>query len=149
MSDIIPYLPSFCNIPGEFFGRFSEVQSAFFVPFHIFSRKILTNTEICGIIETEKIRAQSIRCLGTDEKNSSQENLSSRNLLQNPKECVIISLGCRLSGCIGVLWTLLCRAVILLIWQPAFFCISIIPQKSSIVNCFLKSFFGARPQNYR
>ena len=34
-------------------------------------------------------------------------------LLQNQKECAIIPFGCRLSGCIGVLFPLLCRVVML------------------------------------
>ena len=40
--------------------------------------------------------------------------------MQNPKRCVIISLGCRLSGCIGVPFSLLCRVVVVSVRRPAF-----------------------------
>jgi len=41
--------------------------------------------------------------------------------LPKPKRCVIIPFGCRFSGCIGVVLSLLCRVVVLAIRRPAFF----------------------------
>ena len=43
----------------------------------------------------------------------SQKSLSSENLLKNAEKCVIILFGRRLSDCIGVLISLLCRAIVL------------------------------------
>ena len=57
---------------------------------------------------------QSVLARRKNQKIATLKSLSIKNLLQNPKECVIISLGCRFSGCIGVPLTLLCRATVLL-----------------------------------
>ena len=64
--------------------------------------------------ENKKNRAQSEKCFSTaNPKNPSRKNLSSENLLKTAKECDIISQGRRLSGCIGVLSSLLCKAIVL------------------------------------
>ena len=71
-------------------------------------------------------------------KNPSRKNLSAENLLQNSKEYAIISFGCRSSGCIGVPVSLLCRAVVLRVRQPAFLFTALLYSKSRYLSIRLQ-----------
>ena len=71
-----------------------------------------------SFVAHQKQKCRRIKALGT--KISITKKPMPENLLQKPKMCVIIHFGRRLSGCIGVPVTLLCRAVVCQYDSPPF-----------------------------
>ena len=85
----------------------------------------------------QKQKCRRIKALGT--KNSITKKPMPEKLLQKPKMCVIIHLGCRLSGCIGVPVSLLCRAVVLQYGSPPFCFMGLLYTFSEGLSIYLRN----------